>query len=254
MTRCPKCGRNEYGPGPFMDQFKWIGCYACGFGFKDMNKKQNMNKKSKIFQVSATPKGLDNVLDVQPNIISQNYCAVINVADSPCATFDYQRHGVPSFWFPINEIGAWGHSPFYGALKVVNEYHKWGDKPVLIHCHAGANRSPSVAYAVLLAKGYTPLEAEKELDYPELSGVFTRNIERKHIPSNIIDFLKEVERSNNPTLSLNEGLRRLNALYDEWAGKTFDEQNDYTLKADSKNPTRLVYNRDKKRFILTKDD
>jgi hypothetical protein len=35
MTKCPKCGRNEYGPGPCYDQFRWIGCYACGYGFKD---------------------------------------------------------------------------------------------------------------------------------------------------------------------------------------------------------------------------
>jgi hypothetical protein len=208
------------------------------------------SKKPDIFQVTRTPKELDQILLVCPEDVIKKYCAVVNVSDSPCATFDYQLK-VPSFWFPINEIGQWSHSPFYGTLKVVNEYFK-GDKPVLIHCHAGANRSPSVAYAVMLAKGYTPQEIEEQLNYENLSSVFLRNIERKHIPANVVDFLRQVDASSN-TDSIASALRRLNALYDEWAGKKFDEQNDYTLKADSDNPVRLVYNKEKKRFIIVND-
>ena len=243
MTTCPKCGKNEYGPGPFYDQFRWIGCYACGFGFKDMS-------KPKMFVVTRTPKGLDNILSVKPELASQFYCAVINVSDSQCATFDYQRAGVPSFWFPINEIGQWGHAPFYGALKVVNEYFN-NLKPVLIHCHAGANRSPSIAYAIMLAKGYTPSEAEVSINYDNLREVFQRNIERKHIPKNIVEFLKEADKDQ--TTSLHAVLRELDALYDEWSQKKYDEQNDYTLKGESESNTRLVYNKEKKRFVIVKD-
>ena len=65
--------------------------------------------KPKIFVVTKTPKALDNILSVMPESAGQHYCAVINVADSQCATFDYQKAGIPSFWFPINEIGQWGH-------------------------------------------------------------------------------------------------------------------------------------------------
>lgn len=206
--------------------------------------------KPKIFVVTKTPKGLDNIIDVSPSSVKENYCAVINVSDSQCATFDYQYAGIPSFWFPINEIGQWGHSPFFGTLRVVNECYK-GTKPVLIHCHAGANRSPSIAYAILLAKGYTPEEAEESLQYKDLSGVFSRNIERKHIPANIIEFLKLSDE--HPELSLHWVLSKMDSLYDEWAQKKYEEQNDYTLKADSENPTRLVYNKDKKKFVLIKD-
>ena len=134
--------------------------------------------KPKIFVVTQTPKGLDNILDVPPELIRQHYCVVINVSDSPCATFDYQKAGIPSFWFPIHEIKRWGYPPFFGTLKVVNEYYK-GDKPVLIHCHAGANRSPSVAYAILLSKGYTPMEAEESLEYEGLSEVFVAKYSKK---------------------------------------------------------------------------
>lgn len=208
--------------------------------------------KPKIFTVTRTPKGLENVLSVQPDIAATHYCAVVNVSDSPCATFDYQKSGVPSFWFPINEIGQWTHAPFYGTLRVVNEYYK-GDKSVLIHCHAGANRSPSVAFAVLLAKGYTPEEAEESLNYANLKDVFLRNIERKHIPHNVVEFLKIIE-AGEPTISIAGGLRRIDSLYDEWAQKKYDEQNDYTLKADSDNPTRLVYNKNTKRFVIVKEE
>jgi hypothetical protein len=211
-----------------------------------------MTNKQRMFQVSRTPKGLDNILSVKPELASQYYCAIVNVSDSPCATFDYQRAGVPSFWFPINEIGLWGHAPFYGTLRVVNEYFK-GDKPVLIHCHAGANRSPSVAYAVLVSKGYTPQAAEQELNYDNLSEVFQRNIERKHIPANIIDFLKTVDDGSN-TESIATALRKLDSLYDEWAQKKYDEQNDYTLKGDPDSACRLVYNKETKRFVLVKDE
>ena len=208
------------------------------------------NKKPIIFRVTKTPKGLDGIISLQPNVISQYYCAVINVSDSQCSTFDYQPY-IPSFWFPINEIGQWGHSPFFGTLRVVNEYYK-GDKPVLIHCHAGANRSPSVAYAVLLTKGYTPEAAEESLQYEELSKVFLRNIERKHIPNNIIKFLKIADE--HPELSLSWCLRKMDSLYEEWASKTFDEQNDCTVEAEDGNPVRLVYNKEKKKFTLVKDE
>lgn len=204
--------------------------------------------KPKIFVVTKTPKGLDNILSFQPSLIAQKYCAVINVSDSPCATFDYQLH-IPSFWFPINEIGQWGHSPFFGALRVVNQYFK-GDKPVLIHCHAGANRSPSVAFAILLAKGYTVQEAEESLVYPHIHEVFQRNVTRKHIPKNIVEFLQEANVNDD---SLHFILRKMDALYEEWAQKKFEEQNNYTLTGDAENQARLVYDKATKRFVVRKD-
>ncbi len=204
-----------------------------------------------IFKVTRTPKDKNCTARVELTTLLDLYCAAINVSDSQCATFDLQRIGIPSFWFPINEIGMWGHGPFLGALRVVNEYYK-GDKPVLIHCHAGANRSPSVAYAILLAKGYNPSEIEESLEYENLTQVFDRNVLRKHIPSNIIQFLKVAEE--NPSFSINGVLSAVDGLYDEWAQKKFSEQNNYVVKS-SGNPddeTRLVYNREKKRFVLVK--
>lgn len=204
--------------------------------------------KPKIFVVTKTPKALDNILSFSPSLIAQKYCAVINVADSPCATFDYQIH-VPSFWFPIHEIGKWGYVPFFGALRVVNEYFK-GDKPVLIHCHAGANRSPSVAYAILLSKGYSVQEAEESLNYADFHEVFNRNLIKKHIPSNIVEFLQE---ANVNTDSLHSILRKMDSDYAEWSQNKFEEQNDFSLVGDVENQARLVYDKATKRFVVRKD-
>jgi hypothetical protein len=201
--------------------------------------------KPKIFHVSKTPKGLDKILSVRPDVAASYYCAVINVADSPCATFDYQLR-VPSFWFPINEIGQWGHSPFFGTLRVADHYFK-GDKPVLIHCHAGANRSPSIAFAILLAKGYTVEEAEESLNYPNLHEVFQRNLTRKHIPQNIIEFLQEANVNDD---SLHFILRKLDGDYAEWSQSKFEEQNDYALVGNAEKKARLVYDKSTKRFVV----
>ena len=206
-------------------------------------------KTNKIFVVTQTPKGLDKILSVQPNVAASFYEAVINVSDSPCATFDYQLK-VPSFWFPINEIGKWEYAPFYGVLRVVNQYWK-NEKPILIHCHAGANRSPSIAFSILIAKGYSEDEAEQLLNYPELREVFKRNIERGHIPKNIIEFLKMADEHKDD--SLHFVLRKLNVAYDEWARKKHDEQSNYTLTADGDTQTRLVYDRETKKYIIKKD-
>ena len=81
--------------------------------------------------------------------------------------------------------------------------------------------------------------------------MFQRNIERKHIPKNIVEFLKEADKDQ--TTSLHAVLRQLDALYDEWSQKKYDEQNDYTLKGESESNTRLVYNKEKKRFVIVKD-
>ena len=208
-----------------------------------------MANKPKIFTVTGTPKDINNIFLLRPETAAYRFCAVVNVSDSQCATFDYQKVGFPSFWFPINEIAQWGHSPFLGTLRVFTEYYK-GDKPILLHCHAGANRSPSVAYAILLAIGYSPEEAEESISYEDLRNVFQRNIDRKHIPKNIIEFLKVA--IENPTFSIHGILQKMDALYDEWSQKKYNEQNDYAIKSDGESDTKLVYNKDTKRFVIVK--
>ena len=208
-----------------------------------------MSEKPKIFVVTRTPKGLDNVLSVQPDVVSSFYSAVINVSDSPCATFDYQLK-IPSFWFPIHEIEHWGYSPFFGTLRAVNQYYK-GDKPILIHCHAGANRSPSIAYSILKTKGYTDEEATKSLLYSDISKVFQRNIQLKHIPSNILEFLFVAE--HHPDKSLNGVLLNLNENCASLHHEKMSLIKDFTLHDYDGSSVRLVYDRAVKKFVIKRD-
>lgn len=127
------------------------------------------------------------------------FSAIINVSDSTCSTFD---HSIPSFWFPIQELGIWGHAPFYGAAKVVDQYGG-GDLPVAIHCHAGVNRSMCVALAIQLAEGHSIEYIEQH--WPKISNgfsydLFLHNIKRKCIPENIVEFLGL--RYKHPTYSI----------------------------------------------------
>lgn len=135
------------------------------------------------------------------NNVKNNYCAVVNVADDPCATPQFQAEGIPSYWFPIIEFGYWGYIPFFSTLRVVETY--WdGSKNILIHCHQGAHRSPIVAYAILKARENTPEQIETYLEYPKLTEVFNRDIEKRRIPDDIIGFLQKAQE--NPGMSIKD--------------------------------------------------
>ena len=163
---------------------------------------------SKMFDVTPSPLiYLDGIARTPEkrldffNKVKANYCVVINVADTPCATAEFQAEGIPSYWFPIVEFAEWGYTPFFSTLRVAQMYYE-KTKPILIHCHAGAHRSPIVAYAILRALGQDAQQAENELEYPGLTEIFKRDINKKRIPVDIIEFLKKALA--NPMISLKD--------------------------------------------------
>lgn len=133
--------------------------------------------------------------------VKTNYCVVVNVADTPCAIPDFQAEGIPAFWFPIVEFAYWGYTPFFSTLRVAEMYYEQ-TKPILIHCHQGAHRSPIVAYTILRALNVTPQEAEARLEYPRLTEIFERDIKKERIPSDIIDFLRKSRE--HPEMSMKD--------------------------------------------------
>jgi hypothetical protein len=137
--------------------------------------------------------------------IMDNCSACVNVSDTECITFDLAKRGFPSFWFPIHEVGQWGYAPFYGAVKVYDQFAS-PEKPILIHCHACVNRSVSVAYYVLSAEGYTDSEIQQHLNDKVYIPLFFRNIRQGYIPADVFDFLKA--RKQYPTYSL-QGLLQI---------------------------------------------
>ena len=120
------------------------------------------------------------------------FAAIINVADSECQTF---KANIPSFWFPVHEVNQWGYGPFYGAAKVV-DYFRDHPNPILIHCHAGANRSPSIAYAIMMSDGMSyshieslyPLYGRTEND-EGIGSIYDKNVKKGYVFSDTISML-----------------------------------------------------------------
>jgi hypothetical protein len=74
---------------------------------------------------------------------------IINVSDEwiPGCYATALRCGIFYHWLPMNECtGEMGINSLFGALQLLH-YAEEQNLPVLLHCHAGANRSPTVAHA-----------------------------------------------------------------------------------------------------------
>ena len=134
-------------------------------------------------------------------MVKSNYCVVINVADDPCAIPQFQEEHIPAYWFPIIEFGYWGYIPFFSTLRVVETYYS-GDRNILIHCHQGAHRSPIVAYTILRALGTSTDDAETQLEYKGLNRIFERDVNKRRIPDDIIEFIQTAKK--NPAMSIKD--------------------------------------------------
>ena len=156
--------------------------------------------KSKIIIPNGAPETEEHI-----QWIIDNCSACINVSDSQCVTFELVKRGFPSFWAPVHEIGIWGYAPFYLAAMVYDQFASC-DKPILIHCHACVNRSPSIAYAILASEGMDDSTIQQHLNEKVYIQLFHRNIRQGYIPADVFDFLKA--RKQYPTYSL-QGLLQI---------------------------------------------
>jgi len=70
----------------------------------------------------------------------------VNVSDifRPEVDAVFKQRGLSSFWFPMGEAFNVSLDSLYGALRVMWEAGKH-DQSLLLHCHAGRNRSVMVA-------------------------------------------------------------------------------------------------------------
>lgn len=80
------------------------------------------------------------------------------------------------FWFPMSECNSnMGLHSIYGALNILKICEEQNLK-VLLHCHAGANRSPSVKESYYIMK-------TGELFSEEKTQLVLRNIQFGYLPS-----------------------------------------------------------------------
>lgn len=140
-------------------------------------------------------------------IIHNKFDYIINVSDEYISYCHNAAIGVGTkyFWFPMNEkIDDMGLNSLYAALQILTIAEQ-ENATVLLHCHAGANRSQMVRDAYYFMKTKTHLNKEqfnesldKKLDFylqsekPPKNNRLISNVEKGHLPSiyQIEKFLK----------------------------------------------------------------
>ena len=139
---------------------------------------------------------------------------VINVSDEymPINHSVCMERGIKYFWFPMDEVSSdIGVNSIFGALQILWIAEK-ENAEVLLHCHAGANRSPTVADAYYFLRTKTHLMRTKSkedvefmeklfVDYKDDGKGFTNsrlldNMEQGHLPckNKMESFLKDLEQ------------------------------------------------------------
>lgn len=114
---------------------------------------------------------------------------IINVSDEyihGCMS-EALRAGKLYYWFPLNECTSdMGLNSIYAALQILSNAEK-ENKKVYLHCHAGANRSPTVADCFYYMRtGRFLEESDRQLRV-------INNIESGHLPAitRLKEFLKQ---------------------------------------------------------------
>lgn len=141
---------------------------------------------------------------------------VINVSDEyiPVNQEVCIQKGIKYFWFPMDEVSSdIGVNSIFGALQILWIAEK-ENAEVILHCHAGANRSPTVAESYYFLRTKTHLRKRKTKEdieffnnlFPDYfddgSEEFHRtrledNISQGHLPAiyKMEQFLKESEKA-----------------------------------------------------------
>ena len=94
----------------------------------------------------------------------------INVSDiyKPEVDEAFLRIGIQNNWFPLGEAFGMPLESIYGALQIMREAERQ-DRSVLLHCHAGRNRS------VLIADCYYFLSTMKHREQDQKGLLYAQN-------------------------------------------------------------------------------
>jgi hypothetical protein len=107
----------------------------------------------------------------------EGFDVVINVSDNVALSFRPYPNQV-RLWFPILEMSDWDLGAIFGVMRALERLDD-GNKKILIHCAAGANRSPTM---ITLWKMYRGLPMDK-CNIDDLRTNMSPN--RYHIPKEI---------------------------------------------------------------------
>jgi protein-tyrosine phosphatase len=94
-----------------------------------------------------------NPLDGMTLKTAQKYDIFLNVALESLYSHDAikPKQNTKYFHVPINEDNFWGYEPFLKTKIILDKAFEGGEKTYL-HCHSGANRSPTIALFWIFSK------------------------------------------------------------------------------------------------------
>lgn len=125
-------------------------------------------------------------------ITTSDYSWIINVSDeyiSYCHEAAVQSN-IRYMWFPMSEcFGNMGMNSIYGALQILFIAEKRNQK-VYLHCHAGSNRSVTVADAYYYLRTGAHIIRKKPKEFEELTkwlGMKLKNDNNNRLLNNIYD-------------------------------------------------------------------
>jgi len=124
-------------------------------------------------------------------IEKSNIDVYINVSDEYISSchISANQSGKMYFWFPLNECTSdIGLNSIYACMQIMYNA-EIENKSVLLHCHAGVNRSPTIKELYYLMRTGNFLECKNSR--------LKSNIEQGHLPcvSKLKTFLSEVQKT-----------------------------------------------------------
>lgn len=114
----------------------------------------------------------------------KDYEVFINVSDEYWMSYvnEFWRLGKQNHWFPMGELHEdIGLTSIFGALWVLYESHK-RDLAVLLHCHAGINRSQTVRACFHYMMATEHLPTERVGSFIKADNMLEYNCTYKHLP------------------------------------------------------------------------
>lgn len=127
---------------------------------------------------------------------NHNVSAIINVSDEPFHAFK-QHVGfleVPYFWYPILEHLYWDHAIMAAIAHTYWHFAEYRTEDIIFHCHAGINRSATMAYALKLHehKGNSVKAIADIETYSDPIGWYDNNVKNAHLPIGVQGFFDDL--------------------------------------------------------------
>jgi len=102
--------------------------------------------------------------DRAPELVKAGITHVLNVSSTAPKHYGDAGGLTHVVWRPINDLSV---IPTDVALACIDDIHAMLSRPrtrVYVHCLAGQNRSPTIVWLYLVARGFTAEEARKKIE------------------------------------------------------------------------------------------